>query len=418
MADTIVDLKARRVWDSRGRPTVEVDIFTESGLAGRSSACAGVSLGSKEALELRDGGSAFGGKGVSKAVDIANDEVRTALLGCSVLDQKEVDDRIAKVDGTANKSRIGSNVAIATSVAVLKAAAHVSDSPLWSYLLPSGQEPRMPLPHVGIFGGGEHAKGTTNIQQFMVVPVGANSISDSLDWCSEVNRCAGETKKRLGALSGLADDGGHWPCFRSDEEGIEETLRTIEAAGFSAGRDLSVAIDIAAEHFFENGLYELSGHSKPLEPGAMVELVEGWIDQYSIFSVEDPFGEDDWDSFARLTASRGGKCQVLGDDLFATQSARIQAGAAEGLANAVLHKPNQVGTISEVLAARDAAREAGLTVVVAARSGDTEDVYIPHLAVGLGADQVKLGGFSRSERLAKYNELFRIEESLRRSTAG
>lgn len=412
MNDQIVDLKARQVWDSRGRPTLEIDVFLEDGLSGRSIACAGVSVGSHEALELRDGGDAFGGRGVQKAINAANGEIRDALIGCSVIDQEEIDRRIIDLDGTPNKARIGSNTTIAASIACVNAAARFHRLPLWRYLARDRDQEKMPMPHIQIFGGGEHAQGTTNVQDFMVTPIGATSFVEGLEWCSEVFRAAVEAQQRAKFFAGPADDGANWPHFNDDSQGMEETIRAIESAGFRAGVDLAISLDIAATHFWKNGKYNLRGSSAPISPERMIEKVQKWIEEYSIFSVEDPLAEDDWSSFVTLTDRCGDVCQILGDDFLTTSADRICKAASQRAVTAALIKPNQVGTVTEAYSAIKSARAAGLKVVFAARSGDSEDVSVAHLCVGWGADQIKIGGFSRSERLAKYNELIRINEAL------
>ena len=412
MTDTrISTIRGRRVWDSRGRPTVEVEVALASGARGRGIAPAGASTGSGEAIDLRDGGSRFGGLDVSRAVAGVNQEIAPALARWDADDQAGLDAKLIALDGTPNRSRLGGNALVATSMAVLNARAAASGLPLWRYLSGTGQV-RMPLPEIQIFGGGAHAARRVDVQDFMVMCPAAGSFAEALDWTAEVYRAAGALMKSAGKLQGVADEGGFWPAFRSNEEALDTLVRAIEAAGLRPGKQVVISLDIAASEFGQDGIYTLTLDDRRLDTDEMIALLGRWLDDYPILSVEDPLGEDDAVGFAAFTRRFGHRCQVIGDDLLVTDARRVEVAAAERSATAVLIKPNQAGTMSETLAALRAGKKAGFGTIVSARSGESEDTTIAHLAVGWDAGQLKVGSFSRSERMAKWNECLRIEEEM------
>lgn len=407
---TITDLLTRRVWDSRGRPTVEVEITTGNGATGRAIAPAGASTGADEAVDLRDGGPPFAGLDVQTALTGLRDCVAPALRGMDVSDQAGLDARLIELDGTQNMARLGGNASIATSMAALHAAAAAHALPLWSYLA-NGLEPaHLPLPEVQIFGGGAHAAQRVDIQDFMVVPIGAEDYIQALEWVADVYHTAGQLMSDSGRIAGVADEGGFWPVFDTNEEAIETLLRAIEKSGHRPGEDVAISLDIAATEFGENGLYRLSRDGVELDSEVFGETVLSWLDTYPIIAVEDPLGEDDMPGLARFTSRAGGNVQIIADDAVVTDADRIRAAAAAGACNAVLMKPNQNGTVTGARAAMAAAIDAGWGVVISARSGETEDVTIVHMAVGWGIAQIKVGSFARSERMAKWNEGLRIAE--------
>ncbi len=412
MTDTrISTVRGRRVWDSRGRPTVEVEVALASGARGRGIAPAGASTGSGEAIDLRDGGSRFGGLDVSRAVAGVNQEIAPALARWDADDQAGLDAKLIALDGTPNRGRLGGNALVATSMAVLHARAAASGHPLWRYLSGSGQV-RMPLPEIQIFGGGAHAARRVDVQDFMVMCPAAGSFTEALDWTAEVYRAAGALMRSAGKLQGVADEGGFWPAFGSNEEALDTLVRAIEAAGLQPGKQVVISLDIAASEFGQDGLYTLTLDKRRLDTDEMIALLGRWLDDYPILSVEDPLGEDDAKGFAAFTRRFGHRCQVIGDDLLVTNARRVEEAAAERTATAVLIKPNQAGTMSETQAALRAGKKAGFGTIVSARSGESEDTTIAHLAVGWDAGQLKVGSFSRSERMAKWNECLRIEEEL------
>ena len=402
---------ARRVWDSRGRPTIEADVRLRGGIVGRAIAPAGASRGSGEAVDLRDGGAAFGGYDVTRAVGQVDAEIAPALQGFDVTDQAGLDRLLVALDGTADRSRLGGNALIAVSMAALHAAAAAARQPLWQYLL--GDAPALlPLPQIQIFGGGAHAGRRVDIQDFMVLAVGARSVTQALDWTADVYRAAGVRMAEAGRLQGVADEGGYWPAFDTNEQALECLLRAIEDAGRVPGDEVAIALDVAASEFFLSGRYRLGLDARAIDGDGLCELLTGWIERYPIASIEDPLAEHDTGGMQRFTAAVGDRVQVVGDDYLVTRAALVERAAADQACNALLVKPNQAGTITEARAALDAARRAGFGTIVSARSGETEDVTIAHLAVGWRAGQIKVGSFSRSERMAKWNELLRIEEAL------
>jgi enolase len=412
--DRIRSIHGRRVWDSRGRPTVEVEVGLAGGAIGRAIAPAGASTGSGEAVDLRDGGSAFGGFDVRSAVASVEGAIAGALVGLDASAQRVVDERLVELDGTPQKSRLGGNATIATSMAVAHAAAASNGLPLWSYLA-GGAEVRLPLPEIQILGGGAHAGGRIDVQDFMAVAVGAPDYATALDWTAEVYRAAGRILDRDGRLQGVADEGGYWPAFERNEQAIETLLQAIEAAGLKPGEDVAISLDVAASNFGRGGRYRLARDGaapRDLDSAEMIDMLLGWLRRYPIVSIEDPLAEDDPQGLAAFTHAAGDAVQVVLDDAVVTSSARIAAHAAAGAGNAALIKPNQVGTLTEAHAALTASRAAGWDAIVSARSGETEDVTIVHLAVGWGVPQLKVGSFARSERMAKWNEGLRIGESL------
>lgn len=410
-SSAIVALQARRVWDSRGRPTVEVDVALESGARGRAIAPAGASTGSGEAIDLRDGGARFGGLDVTHAVAHVVREIAPALKGRDATDQAAIDAALVALDGTANKARLGGNAVVATSMAVLHAGAAHAGLPLWRHL--AGDRPvRIPVPEIQIFGGGAHAARRVDIQDFMVICPTAGSFAEALDRTAEVYRCAGALLKERGLLQGVADEGGFWPAFGSNEEALDMLVRAIERAGFTPGDEVSISLDVAASEFGRGGLYRLARDGRELDTGGMIDLLGGWLARYPIVSIEDPLAEDDAEGFRAFTTAHGARAQVIGDDFLVTSAARVAEAAARRECTAVLVKPNQAGTVTETLAALAAGKAAGFGTIVSARSGETEDVTIVHLAVGWDSGQFKVGSITRGERTAKWNEMLRIEEVL------
>ncbi|HLJ06804.1 MAG TPA: phosphopyruvate hydratase [Acetobacteraceae bacterium] len=420
MTDTaIAFVHGRRVWDSRGRPTVEAEVLLEGGGVGRAIAPAGASTGTGEALDLRDGGDAFGGYDVTRAVGNVNGEIARAVQGIDAADQPALDKRLIELDGTPSKSRLGGNAVLSVSMAAAHAAAAAAGEPLYRYL--GGADVSMlPLPQIQIFGGGAHAERRVDIQDFMVTCPAAQTFAEALDWTAEVYRAAGLLMKEAGTLQGVADEGGWWPAFSTNEQALETLVRAIERAGYEPGTEVAIALDIAASEFGRGGRYKLALEDRELDSEGMVKLLSGWVRRYPIVSIEDPLAEDDAEGFAAFTREVGQRVQVVGDDFLVTQASRVREAAMRGAANAVLLKPNQRGTLTETFEAWRAAKEAGFAGIVSARSGETEDVSIVHLAVGWGVGQLKVGSFARSERMAKWNEALRIEEvlSVRASFAG
>ncbi len=404
---------ARRVWDSRGRPTVEVEVELQGGAKGIAIAPAGASRGRFEAIDLRDGGKTFGGWDVTQAIKAVDVEIAEVLAGQDVRDQARLDKFMIDLDGTANKQRLGGNATVAASMAIAHAAAAYSGVPLWQYLRDDeAAEVTLPLPEIQIFGGGAHASRRVDVQDFMVIANGASSFREALDWTAEVYLHAGKIMADAGKLSGVADEGGFWPDFDTNEEAIETLVRAIEAAGFAPGSQVSISLDIAASEFGENGQYRLAKDNKSLNSEDMCAMLIDWMERYPIVSIEDPLGEDDPDGLMKFTWAVGDNAQVVGDDVLVTNAERVKAAAKDRLCNSLLVKPNQAGTLSEAKAAFDAAKKAGMGRIVSARSGETEDCTIVHLAVGWGAPQLKVGSFARSERMVKWNEGIRIADTL------
>jgi enolase len=412
LSDTaIAAVKGRRVWDSRGRPTVEAELRLAGGAVGRAIAPAGASTGTGEAVDRRDGGAAFAGMDGRGAGAAVNGEIAARLIGLDAADQDGVDRALVALDGTPAKARLGGNALIAVSMAAAHAAAAACGLPLWRHL-GGGAAAVLPLPEIQIFGGGAHAGGRVDVQDFMVICPAARSFAEALDWTAEVYRAAGALMKEQDRLRGVADEGGWWPEFDGNEQALETLVRAIERAGFVPGDQVAISLDIAASQFGKDGRYHLARDRRDLDGDGWAELLLGWIARYPIRMVEDPMAEDDPQGFAGLTRAVAGRVQVVADDLVVTSAARIRAMAALGAGTAALIKPNQAGTLTEAKAALAAAREAGWGTIVSARSGESEDVTIAHLAVGWSAGQFKVGSFARSERMAKWNEMLRIEEAL------
>ena len=409
---TIERLNGRRVWDSRGRPTVEVEVHGAGGIIGRAIAPAGASTGSGEAVDLRDGGSAFGGYDVTRALAAVNGEIATALVGQDVSEQAGIDRQLIAMDGTPNKARLGGNALIATSMAVAHAAAAAHNLPLWRYLADGAPIPDMPLPEIQIFGGGAHAAARVDLQDFMVVAVGASSIREAFDWTAEIYRAAGGLMAERGAVAGVADEGGWWPQFDGNEAALEALVAAIERAGLKPGTDVAIAIDVAATQFHRDGRYRLAADKAEMDRDAWLDRLLGWVRAYPIISVEDPVQEGDTHGMQAFTAAVPAHVLVVGDDFVTTNAKRVAAAADASAANTALIKPNQAGTLTETRSALDAARNAGWSAIVSARSGETEDTTVVDLAIGWGADQLKVGSFARSERMAKWNACLRIDEAL------
>ena len=407
----IKSIFARRVWDSRGRPTIEAEVILNDGSLGRAIAPAGASKGTREALELRDGGARFGGLDVMQAVGHVNGEISKALVGTQADNQAVLDQALIELDGTINKSSLGANATLAVSMAAAHAMAAASGMPLYRYL-GQGKIGRLPMPQIQIFGGGAHAGRRVDVQDFMVVCPVATSFAQALEWTAEVYRHAGLLMAQRGSLFGVADEGGWWPDFSSNEQALEMLVLAIERAGFIPGDQVAIALDIAASEFGKQGQYRLGLESRALDSDGMIEMLLGWIEKYPIVSIEDPLSEDDPEGFARFTKAIGHRLQIVGDDFLVSDSKLIRQAADLGAANTVLLKPNQRGTLSETLQAWKAAQELGYSAIVSARSGETEDTTIVDLAIGWNVGQLKVGSFARSERMIKWNHALRIEEQL------
>ena len=410
-AFSIQSIHGRRVWDSRGRPTVEAEVTLKDGAKGRAIAPAGASKGTREALELRDGGEPFGGLDVLQAVGHINGEIAKALIGTDAENQFALDQTLIALDGTENKTRLGANATLAVSMAAAHAMAQASGLALYRYL-GQGKVGRLPMPQIQIFGGGAHAGRRVDVQDFMVVCPGASSFAQALEWTAEVYRHAGLLMAQRGSLFGVADEGGWWPDFSSNEQALEMLVLSIERAGFIPGEQVAIALDIAASEFGKRGQYRLGLESRALDSDGLIEMLLGWIAKYPIVSIEDPLAEDDPEGFARFTQAIGDRLQIVGDDFLVSSSKLIREAANIGAANTVLLKPNQRGTLSETLEAWKVAQELGYAAIVSARSGETEDTTIVDLAIGWNVGQLKVGSFARSERMAKWNHALRIEEEL------
>ena len=404
----ITAVQARRVWDSRGRPTVEVEVTLACGAHGRAIAPSGVSRGSHEAVELRDGTPILAGLDVQQALSGIEREIRPLLIGQDAREQEIIDRKMVDLDGTTNKSRLGGNAIVATSMAVLHAAATSAGLPLWQYLAGENSA-TLPLAQIQIFGGGAHAGRRIDIQDLMVIAIGSRSFQESLVMTAEVYRCAGELMRNRGLLAGVADEGGWWPMFDNNEQALDTLVCAIETAGYVPGVEVAIALDVAASELRSNNMYHLTLDAIELDTDGMCEQLARWIERYPIASIEDPLAEDDEAGWIAFTRAFGSRIQIVGDDYLVTDAIRIRGAAAKGACNSVLIKPNQTGTITETRAAIASAKLAGLSTIVSARSGDSEDTTIVHLATGLNAGQLKVGAFARSERMAKWNEGVRIE---------
>ncbi len=409
----IRSVAGRRVWDSRGNPTVEVDVTLENGAMGRAIAPAGASRGTREAIDLRDGGTVLRGKNVGQAVSNVNGPIATALIGQNASDQAGIDGVLLQLDNSPLKEQLGGNALVATSLATLHAAAAGAGKPLWRHISDHYERtPLIPLPEIQIFGGGAHAGRRVDIQDFMIMVPGASGFDEVMEVTSEVYFAAGDIMAQRGTLAGVADEGGWWPMFRSNEEALETLVEAIEKAGEKPGDRVVISLDVAASEFGENGAYTLSLEDRKLDSGDLIDMLGGWLDAYPIASIEDPVGEDDAAGMAEFTKRFGDRVQIIGDDFVVTNAALVLQAAKNNACNCALIKVNQAGTVTEAVEAFEAAESAGWTTVVSARSGETEDVSISHLGVGLGSGQLKVGSFQRSERMVKWNECLRIEDEL------
>lgn len=408
----IIDVVARQILDSRCFPTVEVEVVLEDGTIGRAAVPSGASTGIFEAVELRDGDkSQYLGKGVQKAVQNVNETIATELVGMSVFDQPLIDKTLIELDGTPNKGNLGANAILGVSLAVAQAAANYLGLPLYQYV--GGVNAKvLPVPMMNIINGGSHADNSVDIQEFMIMPVGATSFSQALQMCAEVYHTLKKTLTKKGYATGLGDEGGFAPNLKSNTEAIEVIIEAIKAAGYKEGKDIFIAIDAAASEFYKDGKYVLEHEGKTLTSAEMVDFYADWVNKYPIISLEDGMNEEDWEGWKLLTDRLGKQIQLVGDDLFVTNTERLGTGIKKGVANSILIKLNQIGTLTETLNAIEMANRAGYTAVISHRSGETEDVTIADLVVAVNAGQIKTGAPARSERVAKYNQLIRIEEEL------
>ena len=408
----IVDIIGREVIDSRGNPTVECDVLLESGVMGRAAVPSGASTGSREAIELRDGDkSRYLGKGVLKACEHINTEISEAIMGLDANEQAFLDRTLIDLDGTENKSRLGANAMLAVSMAVAKAAAEESGLPLYRYFGGSGAM-QMPVPMMNVINGGAHANNNLDLQEFMIIPVGAPSFREALRYGAEVFHALKKILHDKGMSTAVGDEGGFAPSVENHEAAIKLILQAIEQAGYEPGTQIALGLDCAASEFFKDGMYRLDGEGMTLSSSDFTNLLGTWCDKYPIISIEDGMAENDWDGWATLTNRLGRQIQLVGDDLFVTNTKILKEGIAKGIANSILIKINQIGTLSETFAAIEMAKRAGYTAVISHRSGETEDSTIADIAVGTNALQIKTGSMSRSDRIAKYNQLLRIEEDL------
>jgi enolase len=407
----IETLHARQILDSRGNPTVEVDVVLASGAQGRAAVPSGASTGEFEATELRDGGDAWGGKGVTRAVGNVNGEIAEAVGGRDALDQQGLDRALIELDGTDNKGRLGANAILGVSLAAARAAAAEEHQPLWRYL--GGEAAHvLPVPMMNVLNGGAHADNSVDFQEFMIVPVGAPSFAEALRTGAEVFHALKKTLGKRGLGTAVGDEGGFAPDLESNEAALQALIEGVEAAGYTPGEDIAIALDPATSEIFSNGAYELEHEGRSLSPEEMAAYWADLASRYPILSIEDGMDEEDWDGWKALTDRLGERVQLVGDDLFVTNTERLKRGIDSGVGNSILIKVNQIGTLTETLAAIDMAREAGYTAVMSHRSGETEDTTIADLAVATGCGQIKTGAPSRSDRVAKYNQLLRIEEAL------
>lgn len=407
----IVDVVGREILDSRGNPTVEVDVTLEDGAFGRAAVPSGASTGAHEAVELRDGGDRYRGKGVLKAVDAVNGEIFEAVAGVDATEQMAIDAAMSELDGTSNKARLGANAILGVSLAVAKAAAESAGLPLYRYV--GGTSARvLPVPMMNIINGGAHADNPVDIQEFMVMPTGAPTLADAVRIGAEIFATLKEGLKSAGHNTNVGDEGGFAPGVASTREALDFIMNAIEEAGYRPGDNVHLALDAASTEFYEDGRYNLAGEGTVLESGGMADYLAGLCDAYPIISIEDGMAEDDWEGWRILTEKVGDRCQLVGDDLFVTNAARLRDGIERGCANSILVKVNQIGSLTETIEAVETAHRARYTSVMSHRSGETEDATIADLAVALNCGQIKTGSLSRSDRLAKYNQLIRIEEEL------
>jgi enolase len=408
----IARIYGREILDSRGNPTVQVDVMLDSGVRGRAAVPSGASTGAHEAVELRDGDKRrYGGKGVRKAVAHVNEEIAAALRGADAADQRAIDERLISLDGTANKSRLGANAVLGVSLAVARAAALAAGQPLYRYLS-GGAAALMPVPMMNILNGGRHAQTKVDFQEFMVVPAGAPTFAEGLRWGAEVFHALKDTLHQRGLSTGQGDEGGFAPELNANEEAMTLLVEAIERSGHRPGEEIFIALDPAASELFRDGSYRLEGEGRSLPAGELIDRWVAWADRYPVISIEDGLAEDDWEGWRKLTDRLGKRLQLVGDDIFVTNVVRLRHGIEGGIANSVLIKVNQIGTLTETLETMATARRAGYTTVISHRSGETEDTFIADLAVATGAGQIKTGAPSRSERVAKYNRLLQIEEEV------
>ena len=409
---SVVDVVAREILDSRGNPTVECDVLLESGVMGRAAVPSGASTGSREAIELRDGDATrYNGKGVSQAVENVNTEIAEAIIGLDAQEQAFIDQTLIQLDGTENKSRLGANAILAVSMAVAKAAAEESGLPLYRYFGGSGPM-QMPVPMMNIVNGGEHANNSLDFQEFMILPVSQNSFREALRCGAEVFHALKKLLDKKGFSTAVGDEGGFAPSLASHADALQLIVQAIEAAGYFPGEDVLIGLDCAASEFHKEGKYALAGEGLELTSAQFVDYLANLVDQFPIVSIEDGMAEGDWDGWKLLTDRLGAKVQIVGDDVFVTNTRIFKEGIKKGVANSILIKINQIGTLSETFAAIEMAKRAGYTAVISHRSGETEDSTIADIAVGMNALQIKTGSLSRSDRIAKYNQLLRIEEDL------
>ena len=408
----IEDVVAREIIDSRGNPTVEVDVYLSSGVMGRAAVPSGASTGEREAVELRDGGKRYGGKGVMNAVKNVEEIIGPEIIGIDAIDQVLVDNIMIELDGTPNKSKLGANAILGVSLAVAKAAALALDIPLYRHIGGTNAK-TLPLPMMNILNGGSHADNNVDIQEFMIMPVGGETFSEALRMGTEVFHNLKKVLSSKGYNTAVGDEGGFAPNLKSNEEAVEVILEAIEKAGYTPGKDVLLALDTAASEFYEDGLYHFKksdGSKKTSDE--MVEFYKSWVDKYPIVSIEDGLDENDWDGWKKLTDALASKIQLVGDDIFVTNTNILKEGIEKGIANSILIKVNQIGTLTETLDAIEMAKKAGYTAIVSHRSGETEDTTIADIAVATNAGQIKTGSASRTDRIAKYNQLLRIEEEL------
>ena len=409
---SIVDIVAREILDSRGNPTVEADVLLESGVSGRAAVPSGASTGTREAMELRDGDKGrYGGKGVLKAVENVNTEICEAIVGLDAVEQSFIDQTLIDLDGTENKSRLGANAMLAVSLAVAKAAAEESGLPLYRYLGGAGRM-QLPVPMMNVINGGAHANNSLDLQEFMIIPVGAETFREAMRCGAEIFQALKKLLDKKGMSTTVGDEGGFAPNLPNNEAALKLIIEAIEASGYTAGSQVAIGLDCASSEFFRDGKYDLASEKLKLNAKEFTDYLAAWVDKYPIVSIEDGMAEGDWEGWKILTNRLGKKVQIVGDDLFVTNTRILSEGIRQGVANSILIKINQIGTLTETLAAIEMAKRAGYTAVVSHRSGETEDAFIADLAVGANTLQIKTGSLSRSDRLAKYNQLLRIEEDL------
>ncbi len=409
---SIVDIVAREILDSRGNPTVEADVLLESGVSGRAAVPSGASTGTREAIELRDGDkSRYGGKGVLKAVEHINTEICESIVGLDAVEQSFIDQTLIDLDGTENKSRLGANAMLAVSLAVSKAAAEESGLPLYRYLGGAGRM-QLPVPMMNVINGGAHANNSLDLQEFMIIPIGAENLREALRCGAEIFQTLKKLLDKKGMSTTVGDEGGFAPNLPSNEAALKLIIEAIEAAGYTPGSQVAIGLDCASSEFFKDGKYDIASEKLMLGASEFTDYLAAWVDKYPIISIEDGMAEGDWEGWKILTDRLGKKIQIVGDDLFVTNTKILSEGIRQGIANSILIKINQIGTVTETIAAIEMAKRAGYTAVVSHRSGETEDTFIADLAVGTNALQIKTGSLSRSDRMAKYNQLLRIEEDL------